>query len=475
MEKKWQKNNLPRDTRNSVRTPSYNNDAEKALLGSILINPSSLHEVIDYVTPDSFFAEKHEHIFRAMLEILSKGEPIDVISITDKLEEKNNLEKVGGSSYIALLASEVPASLNAVHYAKIIQKHFMLRQLVQTGEHIAELGFDITEKTAEELIDEAEQSVFSLSNVRGGDKKFVSLKKTLTETWEHLEKLQGDKSGIRGVPSGFSGLDSLLSGFRKSDLIILAARPSVGKTTLALDFARYAAVNSSVPVAIFSLEMSSQQIAQRMLAAHAKVNSWRLNTGRSTDQEFGLLANALDELSKAPIYIDDQAGNSVIRMRSIARRMKAEHNIGLIIIDYLQLMTATRNYDNMVNQVTEISRSLKGLARELDLPVIALSQLSRAVESRGGKPRLSDLRDSGSIEQDADVVMFIHREDKMGSRTDNDSTGIAEILVEKHRNGPIGKVDLHFDEKTTSFIPVDPRYTNVEGEALSASQAFDAL
>jgi replicative DNA helicase len=273
-----------------------------------------------------------------------------------------------------------------------------------------------------------------------------------------LERLQKDDSALRGVPTGFPALDNMLSGFQKSDLIILAARPSMGKTALALDIARMTAVKHKTPVGIFSLEMSSQQLVDRMLASESSVNSWQLRTGKiRKDDDFERLQRGIETLSEAPIYIDDQPGATILTMRSVARRLKAERDLGLIIVDYLQLIVPSDNRakDNLVQQVTEISRSLKGMARELDVPVLALSQLSRAVEQRGGRPRLSDLRDSGSIEQDADVVMFIHREDMQGNRADNEKNGIAEILVEKHRNGPIGKVSLRFDEEKATFLSID--------------------
>jgi replicative DNA helicase len=286
-------------------------------------------------------------------------------------------------------------------------------------------------------------------NDSSGGHAFKSLKESLPEAWERLEKLHENKGEIRGVPTGFHDLDQYLSGFQKSDLIILAARPSVGKTTLALDIARQAALNHDVPIVIFSLEMSTQQLVDRMLAAQSRVNAWNLRTGNlSAENEFSKIRDSLDKLAKAPIFVDDMAGNSIVRMRSVCRRIRASHGIGMIIVDYLQLMSTSKNYDSMVNQVTEISRSLKGLAKEFNVPVLALSQLSRNVEQRGGRPRLSDLRDSGSIEQDADVVMFLHREDKNKEEKDN----IVEILIEKHRNGPVGKVDLYFDQKLTTFI-----------------------
>ncbi len=303
----------------------------------------------------------------------------------------------------------------------------------------------------EELLDQAQKKIYEVTNI-ASIHKFVEMKDELDEAWERLDRLHNSQDGLRGVPTGFPKLDEVLSGLQKSDLVILAARPSVGKTSLALDIARQAAVMHNVPVGIFSLEMSSQQLVDRMLAAQASVNSWLLRTGRGLkEDDFSAIRSSLDVLSKAPIFIDDQPGNNILKMRAVARRLKNEKGLGLIIVDYLQLMMTTKNYDSMVNQVTEISRSLKNLARELDVPVLALSQLSRAVEQRGGKPKLSDLRDSGSIEQDADVVMFIHREDKAKFTEDSEKTNIAEILIEKHRNGATGKVELFFNEKKATF------------------------
>jgi replicative DNA helicase len=311
----------------------------------------------------------------------------------------------------------------------------------------------------------------STFNAPGGH-KFLNIKNVLSETWEELERLHASKDELRGVPTGFRDLDNLLAGFQKSDLIILAARPSVGKTTLALDIARKVAVNQNIPVGIFSLEMSAAQLVQRMLSAQSQVDAWNIRTGKGLrDKDFELISESLATLSKAPIYIDDQAGNSIVKMKAVARRLKAEHGLGLIMVDYLQLMTTSKNYDSMVNQVTEISRSLKGLARELNVPVLALSQLSRAVEARGGRPRLSDLRDSGSIEQDADVVMFIHREDRYKEK--DERTNVAEILVEKHRNGPVGKVDLYFDERKTSFLDIDKGNMSEFASMTAAGQSID--
>jgi replicative DNA helicase len=410
-----------------IRIPPQSIEAEQALLGSIMLRPEAVHEVTDIVREDDFYSEKHKIIWRASLELVSKGEPIDLLSLSNKLKDRSELERIGGSSYLSELVSIVPSASNVRHYAGIVQKKSMMRRLIEAGEHITHTGFAESGEL-EEIIDSAEKKLFDVTNAVGSH-KFVHLKDTLGEAWERLDRLHNTRDELRGVPTGFKALDNKLSGFQKSDLIILAARPSMGKTSFALDIARMAAVNHNIPVGIFSLEMSSQQLVDRMLAAESRVDAWKLRTGKnlSVEHDFGRIRDAMEKLSKAPIYIDDQPGNNILKMRAIARRLKSEKALGLIIVDYLQLMTPVQslNSDNVVQQVTEISRGLKNLARDLDVPVIALSQLNRAVESRGGKPRLSDLRDSGSIEQDADVVMFIHREkDETGEQARSRETTI---------------------------------------------------
>jgi len=438
--------------RESVRIPPQNIDSEKALLGAIMLRPEVMHEIIEVVEADSFYVEKHRIIWRAMLELHGKREPIDLLSLSSRLKERKELDAIGGRSYLTELVNSVPSSANIKHYADIVHRKHMMRKLIEAADTVSEMGFE-EERELETLLDEAEKKIFSVTSFTRGH-AFINLKDVLGEVWERIDKLHKQDGGLRGVPTGFKELDQKLSGLQKSDLVILAARPSMGKTALALDIARQAALHHNTPVGIFSLEMSSQQLADRMVAAEARVDAWKLRTGGLKLQEdFDRIGEALGGLSKAPLYIDDEPGNSIIKMRSVARRLKRDHNLGLLIVDYLQLMTPSRNYDSMVNQVTEISRSLKGLARELDVPVLALSQLSRAVESRGGRPRLSDLRDSGSIEQDADVVMFIHREDKY--KDDSDKPNIAEILIEKHRNGPTGKIELYFDDKKSTFLSID--------------------
>jgi len=437
-----------------LRIPPQTIESEKALLGAVMIRADLMPDIVDAISPDAFYVGKHAIIYRAMMSLWTKNEPIDIESVRAKLAEQNLLEQIGGVSYLTELVTDVPAASNARHYAGLVQKKYVLRSLTDAGEFVAELGFDESTEL-DDTLDKAEKKIYEVAH-SSTLSKFVSLKSSLTEAWARLEHLQEHKDEMRGVSTGFKDLDSLLAGFQKSDLIILAARPSMGKTALALDIARQTAVKHNTTVGIFSLEMSSQQLVDRMVAAEARVNSWNLRTGNLRDAEdFERIRDAYDRLSQAPIFIDDSPGSNILKMRAVARRLKREQGLGLLVVDYLQLMvpTGARASDSLVQQVTEISRSLKILARELDVPVLALSQLSRAVEQRRGRPRLSDLRDSGSIEQDADVVMFIHREDKM---TDNqDRPNVAEILIEKHRNGPVGKVELFFDDKRTTFVTME--------------------
>jgi replicative DNA helicase len=441
---------------NDLRMPPQTIESEKALLGALMIRPEGMVEAVDVLSDSAFYSEKHRMIYRAMLSLWQKNEPIDAESVRACLSDLKHLEGIGGVSYLAELVGDVPSASNARHYANLVQKKYMLRNLIDAGEFVAELGHDES-NDLDETLDKAEKKIYEVTSTPSLS-KFTPISESLQDAWARLEHLHEHKDELRGVRTGFKDLDTMLAGFQKSDLIILAARPSIGKTTLALDIARQTAIQHKTVVGIFSLEMSTQQLVDRMVAAEAKVNSWNLRTGHINDKEdFTRIHDAYDRLSQAPIYIDDQAANNILKMRAVARRLKRENGLDLIIVDYLQLLAPTnaRANDNLVQQVTEISRSLKHLARELDVPVLALSQLSRAVEQRGGRPRLSDLRDSGSIEQDADVVMFIHREDMSGSRTEGDRTNIAEILIEKHRNGPVGKVELHFDDKRTTFTSLD--------------------
>lgn len=456
-QKKWVKQkdfsqSIPSPIR-TLRVPPQNLDAEIALLGSIMLRPLGLNEIMDSIHADSFYAEKHKIIYQAMLELARRSEPIDLVSMTAYLREQGNLDAVGGTAYLSELISNVPSSTNIEYYANLVARKSTLRNLISAGDEIVEAGFNEAQDI-EEILDFAEKRVMSVTGQVGRAQKFQGIKEILPETWETIIKMQENKGELRGVPTGFTDLDKLLSGFQKSDLIILAARPSVGKTSIALNMAKHAAIHHDIAVGIFSLEMSAASLVDRMLSSEANVDSWKLKTGQGlSEEDMEKLTEASSRLSRAPIYIDDQAGNNILKMRSTARRLKSEFGLGLIVVDYLQLMSTTKNYDNMVNQITEISRSLKALARELEVPVIALSQLSRAVESRGGEPRLSDLRDSGSIEQDADVVMFIHSEDAFKPR--DERTNIKKIIIAKHRNGATGEVELFFDSKRTTFMTIE--------------------
>jgi len=443
----------PFDELSSLRIPPQDLETEKALLGSVLLVPDSFFEIAHLITRDDFYSEKHKTIYDTIIDLINRKDPVDLLTVSAKLREKKELEQIGGTDYLSSLLGLVGSAANIIYYAEIIKKKSILRKLIIAGSHIGEVAYR-EEEELEAVLEEAERRIFEITSGTNNNSDVASMKDLGEDTISRFIHLAENQNEVRGVPSGFRDLDNKLSGFQKSDLIILAARPSVGKTSLALDLARNAAVKSGVPTVIFSLEMSKQQLVDRMLSAEAQVDGWKLRTGKlSMDEEIERLQEGMHKLMQAPIFIDDKPANTVMNMRSVLRKLNHDKPVGLVIVDYLQLMGTSRNYENMVNQVTEISRSLKGLAKEFSVPVIALSQLSRAVESRGGRPRLSDLRDSGSIEQDADVVMFIHREDKYGEN--EEKKNIIEILIEKHRNGPTGIVELYFDNKKTSFLSID--------------------
>ena len=452
-ESPYEKASLSEDPLRGPRIPPQDLESEKALLGSLLLSADALFEISDVVTSKSFYAAKHQVIYETIESLVNNKEPVDILTVSASLRAQKVFDQIGGAPYLSDLLGLVGSAANIKYYAQIVRKKELLRRLIEASSHISEISYDESD-SLETVLEEAERTIYEITTKGSSADRLIPFQELIDETWARIEKLADSNGGLRGVPSGFKDLDNKLSGFQPSDLIILAARPSVGKTSLALDFARNAAVKNNIPVAIFSLEMSKEQLVDRMLSAQSQVDGWKLRTAKlSLDEEFERLQAGMHELMKAPIYVDDKAANSILNMRSTLRRLNSDRSIGLIIVDYLQLMSTAKNYDNMVNQVTEISRSLKALAKEFNAPVIALSQLSRAVESRGGRPRLSDLRDSGSIEQDADVVMFIHREDKYGENTEKKN--IVEILIEKHRNGPTGIVELFFDDKKTSFLSVE--------------------
>jgi len=450
------------------RIPPQNLEAEQSLLGSILIDKDAMLRIADIVRPDDFYKQAHADIYQAILDLFAKREPIDLLSLSNRLKDKNLLEAIGGRAYLIELTSIVPTAAHLNHYATIIQNKATLRRLISAGNDITGLGFVEAEET-DGVLDQAEQKLFSVTQ-KYLKTAFTSIKEALDSAFERIDELHREKGKLRGIPTGFIELDNKLGGLQRSDLIILAARPSVGKTSLAMDIARQTAVKYKIPVGIFSLEMSKDQLVDRMISAEAGVNLWHLRTGNLTDtgdehSDFRRIGDALGNLSEAPIYIDDTANVGIMEIRTKARRLQLEHGLGLIIIDYLQLMESragNRNSDNRVQEVAEITRALKGLARELNVPVLALSQLSRSTEQlKPAIPRLSHLRESGSIEQDADVVMFIYRKavdsNYQKDEIPLDERYIAEVHIAKHRNGPTGMVKMFFDEARVSFKNLDQR------------------
>jgi len=431
-----------------TRIPPQNIEAEQAVLGCMLIEKEAIGKAEAVLRAEDFYKEAHRKIFQAIVNLSDKGEPIDLISVTEELRSKNQLEEVGGSIYITQLANWVPTAANVEYYAKLVQSKSVLRNLIGTASQIAALGYD-GEEDIDVLLDKAEQMVFNIAQ-RSSTQGFVQIKDVLGDAFERLEEIYNTAGGITGVPSGFHDLDYMTSGFQPSDLIILAARPSMGKTALCLNIAENIAIKHKKPVVIFSLEMSKEQLVQRLLCAEAKINGQRLRSGQLQDNEWVKLSRAVGSLSEAPIFIDDTASISLMELRTKARRIKAEHGLGMIVIDYLQLMQGRGKIENRQQEISEISRSLKALARELEVPVVALSQLSRAVESRVNKrPQLSDLRESGSIEQDADLVLFIYRDEYYNP--ESDKKGIAELIIAKQRNGPVGNVEVVFMKDYTRF------------------------
>jgi len=442
------------------KLPPQNIEAEQSVLGCLMLDKDAIVRVADNLRSGDFYRQVHNFIFDAMIELYEQGEPIDLLSLTNRLEELGLLEGIGGPAYLTTLVNTVPTAAHVLHYAKIVHHKKVLRDLIEAAEHITQLGFR-EEENIETILDEAEQRIFRISQ-KMLTQEFLPVKSALEEAFERIDKLHKGDGTFRGVPTGFNDLDNILAGLQKSDLVILASRPSLGKTALAMDIARYVAIKQKVPVGIFSLEMSKHDVVDRLIASEAGVDLWKLRTGRLSsdglDNDFTKIQEALAALSESPIFIDDAASPSVLQMRTMGRRLQTEHDLGLIIVDYLQLIQPRINSESLVQQVTEISRSLKGLARELEVPVLALSQLSRAVEGRPDQvPRLSDLRESGSIEQDADVVLFIYREDK--TKRDSPRPNIADIIIAKHRNGPIGKVELYFNDSQVSFKNLERHFS----------------
>ncbi len=443
----------------TIKMPPQNQEAEISLLGCLLIDKTAIVKVVDIIQPDDFYNDINGLIFGAMLALYQDHQPIDLVNLADKLKTKNQLDTVGGRSYLTSLLQSVATAANVVSYAEIIKHKSTLRRLITAAAGIHELGYD-EDNDLDQVLDQAEQTLFSVSH-QYLKQSFQPISNLLPEAFNRIDELHKQSGRLRGLPTGFIDLDKLLSGLQKSDLVILASRPSVGKTSLAMDLARQTAIKNRAKVGIFSLEMSKEQLVDRLICAEANVSLWKMRTGQLSDREedddFGRISYAMGALADSSIYIDDSPNCNIMEIRTKCRRLQSEHGLDLVIIDYLQLMEGrSQRSDNRVQEVAEITRSLKGLARELNVPVVALSQLSRAVEqTKPAIPKLAHLRESGSIEQDADVVMFIYR--KAADRNyDIDSLNdferhVAEIHIAKHRNGPTGKVILYFDENTVNF------------------------
>ncbi|NOQ45412.1 MAG: replicative DNA helicase [Desulfobulbaceae bacterium] len=437
--------------------PPQNIEAEQAVLGTILLQDKSLLKIVEIVDADDFYRDAHKTIFRAMLILFENREPHDLITVTSLLNDQNKLEQIGGAAYLASLTDVIPFTGTLVHHAHIIRKKSILRRLIQTTSEVAARCYD-AQDDIDTLVDEAEKTISEIAQSKKG-KGFEPMSDIVPRAFDRVTRLFDRQEHITGVATGYEELDRMTAGLQPADLIILAARPSMGKTALAMNMVQHAALIEKTPVAVFSLEMSMDQLALRMLCSVGKIDSQRIRTGRLTDRDWPNLTRATGMLSDAPIYIDDTAGLTVLEMRAKARRLKSEHDLGLVVVDYLQLMQGKARIENRTQEISDISRSLKAMAKELDVPVLALSQLNRSLESRSDKrPQLSDLRESGAIEQDADVIMFIYRDEIYNKAENNPRLGISEIIVGKQRNGPTGVVKLTFLAEYTTF----ENYSNLE-------------
>jgi replicative DNA helicase len=438
------------------KIPPQNLDAEMSLLGAVLIDEETLADISEHVTPKDFYDKRHGIVYGAMMRLYEKHKPVDLLTLTEELSRKKELETIGGSAYLTELTNYVPTAAHAEAYAELVSQKAIRRRLIKASGDISELGYD-EETSTQELLEQAEAQLFSVSD-QSLKQDLVSIESILTESFDRMEELHRNKGTLRGVRTGYRDLDNMTAGLQRSDLIILAARPAMGKTTLVTNLAYNVATIAKQPVLFFSLEMSKEQLVDRMLADASGVDAWNIRTGNLSDEDFSKLSEAMGEMAEAPIFIDDTPGVSVLEMRTKARRAMHEQPLGLIIVDYLQLMQGSgRDNGNRVQEVSEISRGLKLLARELNVPVIALSQLSRSVESRSPQiPQLADLRESGSIEQDADIVMFIYREAYYNP--DSDRGNITDLIVAKHRNGPTGRIELYFHPERLRFMSVDRKH-----------------
>lgn len=444
----------------SAKVPPQNTDAEASLLGAILIDSDAIVKIADSVSPDDFYDERHKHIYQAITTLYERHSPIDVLTLSNQLQGAGLLDIVGGNAYLTELTNFVPTATHVEQYAEIVSQKAIRRRLIKATQDIVGLGYDET-NTLQDLIEQAETRLFEVSQ-RHVKQDIASIESILTASFDRLDELHRDKGATRGIPTGFRDMDNILAGLQRSDLFILAARPSMGKTAFVLNLAHNVGLKAGEPVLIFSLEMSKEQLVDRLLSMESGVDAWALRTGNLTDQDFEKIGEAMGALSEAQIYIDDTPGITVSDMRTKARREAHLRPPGLIIVDYLQLMSGGSRFSgdgNRVQEISEISRGLKGVARELNVPLIALSQLSRSVESRSPQiPQLSDLRESGSIEQDADVVAFIYREDYYNP--DTERKNLTDILIKKHRNGPLGSVELYFDKDKQRFRSLDTKHSS---------------
>lgn len=440
----------------SAKVPPQNIDAEMSLLGAILIDEEVLADVSEHVSDRDFYDKRHASIFGGMMRLFERHKPVDLLTLTDELKKKDEFDMVGGSAYLSELTNYVPTAAHAATYAEMVAQKAVRRRLIKASADISELGYN-EETSVQELLGQAEAELFSVSD-QSLKQDLVSIESILTESFDRMEELHRNKGQLRGIRTGYRDLDNMTAGLQRSDLIVLAARPAMGKTTLVTNLAYNVATIAKLPVLFFSLEMSKEQLVDRMLADASGVDSWNIRTGNLSDDDFAKLSEAMGEMAEAPIYIDDTPGLSVLEMRTKARRAAHDAPLGLIIVDYLQLMQATGRSDgNRVQEVSEISRGLKLIARELNVPVIALSQLSRSVESRSPQiPQLADLRESGSIEQDADIVMFIYREAYYNPDTEREN--ITDLIIAKHRNGPVGRVELYFHPERLRFMSLDKHH-----------------
>ena len=438
-----------------LRVPPHNEDAERSVLGAILLDNTVLDELSGKLTPKDFYREGHRHVFRAMVELHQRGEPIDVLTVADYLDAEDRLEAGGGPAYLTRLSGAVPSAANVAHYADIVRRKASLRQFIATSDSLVnECYGDVNDFEA--FMDEAEQQLFAITQL-GQKRDYVVMRDVVKSAFTQIEALYQKNEQITGVPSGFIDLDEITAGWQRSDLIIIAARPAMGKTSFTLNMAAHAAITRKLPCAFFSLEMSNEQLAIRMLCSEARINQSNLRRGSMTEQEWARLIKAAGTLSEAPIFLDDTPGLPIMEFRSKCRRLKAEHDIQILFIDYLQLMTGSQRSrsGSREQEISEISRSLKGVAKELEIPVIALAQLNRGVEQRADKrPMMSDLRESGAIEQDADLISFIYRDEIYNP--DTEAKGLAEIIIGKHRNGSTGKITLRFFGPHTRFENLAP-------------------